>query len=134
MPMPWTDQYIGIPFAFDGRDRAGCDCWGLVRLVYAEDLGIDLPEVKGRLTDHSTASLLRVARTIDQGLTDWVPVETPRPYDLVIFRKGRVNTHVGLVCGPGQMLHICEGIDAVVEPYAGLAWKNKIHGFYRYAK
>jgi cell wall-associated NlpC family hydrolase len=130
----WTDRYIGIPFAFDGRDRSGCDCWGLVRLVYEEVLGRGLPMVDGTLKDCSVGSLARVARTIKAGLEDWERVETPRDFDIIIFRTGNVNTHVGLVCGRGQMLHIQEGINATVEHYNSLEWKLKIYGIFRHAK
>ena len=40
-------NFVGIPHADLGRDRAGCDCYGLLRLVYAEDLGIALPSFTG---------------------------------------------------------------------------------------
>ena len=41
--MIWANAYVGLPWADLGRDRTGCDCWGLARLVYAEQLGIALP-------------------------------------------------------------------------------------------
>jgi len=40
-------DFVGIPHADLGRDRAGCDCYGLLRIVYAEDLGIALPSFTG---------------------------------------------------------------------------------------
>ncbi|NMW23861.1 C40 family peptidase, partial [Rhodanobacter denitrificans] len=40
----WAGPYVGIPYRTHGRDRAGVDCWGLVRLVMAEVFGAELPD------------------------------------------------------------------------------------------
>ena len=36
------DDYVGLPWRIGGRDRRGLDCFGLVRLVLAEQAGIIL--------------------------------------------------------------------------------------------
>jgi cell wall-associated NlpC family hydrolase len=132
--MPWTDDYIGIAFAFDGRTRQGCDCWGLVRIVYAEQLGVELPQIGGAYTEHSTASLRRIHAAAAAEAQRWHEVKAPEPFDVVLLRRGKVNAHVGIVCGRKQMLHIQHGINAMVEPYNGLQWRHHVAGFYRYAK
>ena len=42
-PPAWVEPYVGVPFADLGRTREGCDCWGLVRLILAEQRGLVLP-------------------------------------------------------------------------------------------
>ena len=39
----WWNKYVGIPYAPGMSSRDGCDCWGLVRLVYREEFGTLLP-------------------------------------------------------------------------------------------
>ena len=39
----WWNRYIGTPFKAFGRTMEGCDCWGLLRIVYREAFGIELP-------------------------------------------------------------------------------------------
>lgn len=48
----WVKKYIGIPFVSGGRDKNGCDCYGLVRLILADEYGFDLPVLLG---DYSNA-------------------------------------------------------------------------------
>lgn len=133
--MPWTDQYIKIPFKVDGRDRDGIDCGGLVILVYREMLGIELPDYHGAMECLSIEGMKRASRTITAELNKWKLVDRPEEFDVIAFRRGKINqAHVGVYCGRRDMLHICAGINATVEEYNGLLWKHRLNGFYRYER
>ena len=42
------NRFFSIPYVEGGRSPAGLDCWGLVRVVLADEFGIyDLPEFGG---------------------------------------------------------------------------------------
>ena len=128
----WTDDYIEIPFLPDGRDRNGCDCWGLVCLVYREKLGIELPEYKGVFEAQTIAQLKNVARVMEREKESWVRVEKPHEFDVVMIRSGAYAWHVGIVIDRRRMLHVMSGINSTVEEYAGMDWKNRIEEFRRY--
>ena len=130
--MNWTDSYIDIAFKPDGRDRSGCDCYGLICLIYRERLGIILPDYAGIFTDQSFATLKKVARVMAEGREKWQKVDTPKPYDMVMLRTGEYQWHVGIVIDRSRMLHVMAGIESVVEPYTGLHWKNRVVEFRRW--
>ena len=58
-------------------------------------------------------------------------VEGPIEGDVVLM-KGN-SWHVGLVTGPGTMIHVSQpGGEVVVERYSSLQWRSRIRGFYRW--
>jgi cell wall-associated NlpC family hydrolase len=131
--MSWTDAYINIPFLYDGRDKNGLDCWGLVWAVYVDQLGIILPDYKGMFTDGSLPTLLRRAKLMDAEREKWErrsQYESPQPFDVILLRTKGVPSHVGVVIDSRRMLHITEGINSCVEDYTGLMWKDRVIGFY----
>lgn len=91
---------VGIPYVEGGRDRTGCDCWGLVRLWYAER-GIDLPSYDGPTipADHEAIAAAR------RGDGPWRQVETPRVGDLGLWKRPRRELHAGVLVAPGMVLH-----------------------------
>jgi len=127
------DRYLGIPYRDRGRDRQGCDCWGLVRLVYGELLGIELPsgiEGYGSALDRAA-----VHRTIAAGLGDWhcVPEGEDLALDIALLSRGGEACHVGLVTLHGWVLHTREGCDSVQEPLRRLERLGyRLEGFYRH--
>lgn len=126
------DDLVGIPYRDKGRDRAGCDCWGLVRLAFLERRAIELPAY---LESYRTAADRReVAGLIAGERVAWLPVGEgdELPFDAVLMRHGRFARHVGLVVGAGRLLHVEEGRSSAIESYRSGAIAPRIVGFYRY--
>lgn len=91
-----------------GRDRDGCDCWGLVRMVLAERAALRLPT-------HSTVAAGGFDKKISEEAEHWFHVKRncERPFDVVRLRStficggGRISgdVHLGIVTRNGWMLH-----------------------------
>ncbi|OJY25552.1 MAG: phage tail protein [Rhodobacterales bacterium 65-51] len=130
--MTWSDRFIGIPHGDLGRDRAGCDCWGLACVIYREELAISLPDYLGY---SSAAEQGEVAALMDGAETSplWLPVEGPAiAFDIAVFRRGRLRSHVGIVVRHGVMIHMADRRAAVLEPYDNGRWKHRFTGHYRH--
>lgn len=123
------EPYLFIPFKEKGRDWSGCDCWGLVRLVYKEQLDIELPEFNGYKT-------LKDREVIDQmiegNIGHWIeiPAGEEQIGDGVLMRLlGR--PHMGVVCRVNHVLHTNES-GATTEDYTRPNLRNRVIGFRRY--
>jgi cell wall-associated NlpC family hydrolase len=127
----WASDYTDVPFAEHGRTRAGVDCWGLVRLVLAEQRGLELPDY-GRGYD-STEDRAEVPAAIRSGLRDgWQSIPEPLPGALVIFNIWGVPMHCGVTIPGRRFLHAQKGVGVVVERLDSAMWIRRIEGFYRY--
>jgi len=104
-----VDGYLGVPYLWGGTTRAGMDCSALVRAVYREAYGIELPRTSKQMyrlgSPVSGRSLLR-------------------PGDLVFFRiiaSGPGISHVGVYLGDGLFAHASSSrggtIARLQEPY-----------------
>ncbi len=139
----WTLRYIGIPFRDHGRDHKGCDCWGLCRLILAEQMGLSLPsfgEGYGTAADGAgVAGLLTMHGTSAE---DWrtIPPGEEQLGDVVLmsglYRAGRswvkADMHVGLVLASDVMIHVERGIDAALGLYArDRRLRSRVRGFWR---
>lgn len=131
--MPWIGDYVGLPFAERGRDRAGVDCWGLVCLVYRECLARDLPSYDDRYATLDPAERAHRDALIAEGRARFEAVEpgAERAFDLALFASGGHAAHIGVVVEPGRMLHVQRGGASVVEDYRRPAWARRLVGFWR---
>lgn len=131
----WHDVYKNIPFKFDGREIDGLDCWGIVKMVYRDQLGIDLPNFNGALSDNSRETLRKVAAIAAEERKRWSKVDRPKEFDVVLMSPtGGDPYHVGVMVDRRNMLHVMEGCNSTIERVDGMRWKNRVEGFYRYAK
>ena len=133
MPVPfWAGHYIGLPFLDHGRDRSGLDCWGLVRLVMAEQFGVALPSYAHEY--QRTTQVDKISDLIARESMRWkiIPAGSEACGDTVVLRVRGKPMHVGMVMGDRQMLHIELGINSVLERYVNPRWAERIAGFYRY--
>lgn len=128
----WSRSYVGLPQRDHGRDRDGVDCWGLVKLVYAERLSIDLPSYDECYT--SVDEHAEIAAAISSGRAEaaWVRVDDAREFDVAVFRAGRYESHVGLVAVPGQILHVMGKCASVIEPAASPRLSSRLVGYWRH--
>lgn len=82
-------QWAGAPYRRGGRDKRGIDCSGFVQQTYSTLFGISLP---------------RTTR-IQAQTGDKISRPELRPTDLVFFKTGLFNKHVGIYKGNGQFMH-----------------------------
>jgi len=135
--MNWASRYVGLRYLRRGRDINGIDCWGLVRLIYAKELRLDLP-LYG-MTDPD--DYRGIARDIDaERRTDtWHPIKEPQDFDVVLMTSpidddGVVRVrpiHIGIVAGK-SILHTEADVDTVCVPVGDPSVAYRIVEFYRH--
>lgn len=110
----WFQKYKLCDFVDGGRSPDGVDCWGLIWLMYKQELGITLPSY-----DQISAEDLRlVSGAISRDSVEWPWVEVLQrnmePFDVVVLRglgksQGRYgwyDGHIGIITKPPFIMHI----------------------------
>lgn len=130
----WSNEYINIPFKEHGRDRSGCDCWGLARIIYKEQLGLDLPTL---INYENTKDSHAIAELYENEHLKWqeIPVGEEKEFDILVFKILGLPTHIGIVINKGIMIHCEYKIGTHITEYTReIQWRNRLVGVYRYAK
>jgi cell wall-associated NlpC family hydrolase len=130
----WSANYVGLPWLPGGRSRAGCDCWGLVTQVYSDVAGIALDPLNGLYVTAEERE--DIARLVDGQCAHgpWVAVEAgdERELDVLLFLCFGLQSHVGVVCGRGLMLHATAGKESSIERYTDGRWLPRLMGAWRH--
>lgn len=130
----WCNNYINLSFIEHGRTREGCDCWGLARLIYKEELGIDLPLL---LNYKNTKDGRSIADLYEEEHLRWVeiPKGEEQPFDVLVFKILGLPTHVAVVVQKGLMIHCEKGCGTHISDYnREKQWYQRLAGIYRYVK
>jgi sulfur carrier protein ThiS len=125
----WTNKYIGIPYKDAGDDETGLDCWGLVRLVYKNELNVELPSFKEvRISAYDTRGSI-----IDEYKQDgWVETTEPKMGTVVLVRVKGLPIHTGVMVDSTKFLNILPGANCVIADITNSKWRDRIIGFYNY--
>ncbi len=125
------EKYIGIPYVEKGRDESGVDCWGLVRLIYKNELDINLPSFT---TEYEISDNERLEELFAQYKEGWESTDTPEVGDVVMFRIFGYEAHIGICVGDNKFLHVREGRDSAIESLDNPKWSKRITGFFKYSE
>tara|TARA_B100001142_G_C14003556_1_gene527563 strand:+ start:238 stop:627 length:390 start_codon:yes stop_codon:yes gene_type:complete len=106
-------KYQVVPFKHQGRDFDGADCWGLVYLIYQNELGINLPECStigtNRIKSHTV---------VTDNLVLFDEVEQPQKYDIVLLRRSGYY-HVAMFLNDGwDVIHTSSGSNVLIQKFA----------------
>ena len=104
------DDYIGIPYKRNGRDRDGLDCYGLVYLIEKEVFDNQLPILNDIYSGDNAASLIEEKQPLLAG----EQVHNPIDGDVVLlFHQGK-PIHIGVYWQHG-ILHATEHRGVIYE-------------------
>ena len=103
------EEWRGTQYAWGGLSKRGIDCSGLVYTTYRDVLGVELPR--------STAQQSRVGREIRRNEL--------RPGDLVFFKTGVKERHVGIYIENDKFLHTSTQKGVTISTLQNQYWNNR---------
>jgi len=117
-----------IPYKSHGRDERGVDCYGLVKLLYKQEQGIDIVDFDYKdpndpQNEHFYFDNLENPR--------WRKVE-PQKGCVVALRAMGYISHCGYMVSDTEFLHITEKTGVARVSIFSPKWEKRIVGFYKH--
>ena len=126
----WVERYMQIPFVDLGRSPRGCDCLGLVRLVFAMETKIAFPDY-GFVSSSdrkAIAKAIAAAKAADD-LWSPVPIREAKPFDVVTMTsadsRGEAD-HLGVMVSGTRVLHTEEASGPVCEDISSYSIRYRL--------
>jgi cell wall-associated NlpC family hydrolase len=125
-------RYVGISYKHQGRDMNGIDCWGLIKLIYKDMLGIEIWDIGENYTEDW--SWEGKNHFIENYQKQWERVSEPRIFDGILINNGKgIANHAGVMLENGRFIH-CIKAGVVISKITDRNWRNRIAGYFRYKK
>lgn len=122
-------KYIGIPYKEHGSSFAGCDCYGLIRLIYSEELEIKLPDY----ACEDRKNKKQIYEAIERNIQDWKKIYTVDPgKSVILINIHSFPIHMGLVVSKTEMIHTMKNHASVMETFTSFKWSTRIEGYYQW--
>ena len=125
-----TAKYISIPYENKGRTFNGADCWGLMRLIFLHEYGIQLLSFTNEYEDASEGARIKEVVRYGKSLVKYKEKESPEYGDLVIFNMRGNPCHVGMYIGNNKVIHVLRGTNSVCERLTSIRLKGRVEGYY----
>lgn len=125
-----TNKYIGIPYKNKGRNSTGSDCWGLVRLVYKSEYGIELLSFSNDYISSEEGEKVKEVVQKGKDLFEAVEKDNPEYGDIIVFNMKGNPCHVGIYVGDQKVLHVLRGTECLVERLSSHRLKGRVEGYY----
>ena len=103
------EDWKGVPYRYGGLSPRGVDCSGFVYLTFLSRLGMEVPR--------TTTELLQSGEKVKR---DEIQVG-----DLVFFRTGPGNRHVGIYMGNGDFLPASSSQDVMTSSLRNPYWHRR---------
>jgi cell wall-associated NlpC family hydrolase len=135
----WYEKYTGFPYKHLGNSTTdGIDCFNLCKLVYKNELSIDIPYLTSdfcNIVDENWYTkthdqFMLKAATTEYG---WTKVPEPKIYDVIVMSLGstHVANHCALYVDTNRMLQTMLQHTSWIAPY-GSYYKQYTVGVYRW--
>ncbi len=104
-----AERWRGVPYRLGGSSEAGVDCSAFVQITFQSRLGVDLPR--------TTEELARQGERVDR--------DELRAGDLVFFKTGFRQRHVGIYMGGKRFLHASTSRGVMTSSLNNVYWDER---------
>ena len=106
--MAQFNEWRGVPHKDGGDDKRGIDCSAFVELTFDEQFHMNIPGTTAKLKNYGES----------------VSLDDIQVGDLLLFKTGVFQRHVGIYLGNGDMLHVSSRKGVSISPIDHGYWRN----------